>query len=201
MIRDGMGQSSTALDAESLDLVITNATILDAELGIIKADIGIRAGRVVGIGHAGNPGIQDGIGSGVADPATGAFDSMVIGAGTEVIAGEGAIITAGGIDAHIHFICPQQIDEALASGVTTMLGGVVPCEVTAPNDGATSSTIATNGIRGDMQRSVHEHETPRCVRRRYLTLPRSVYVPRLDCSPAHRRQHLSRTDARGVMER
>ena len=139
VIRDGMGQSSTALDAESLDLVITNATILDAELGIIKADIGIRAGRVVGIGHAGNPGIQDGIGSGVADPATGEFDSMVIGAGTEVIAGEGAIITAGGIDAHIHFICPQQIDEALASGVTTMLGGG-----TGPATG-TNATTCTPG--------------------------------------------------------
>ncbi|MDB6172750.1 MAG: ureC [Chthoniobacteraceae bacterium] len=110
VIRDGMGQSSTATDAESLDLVITNALILDAVQGIIKADIGIKYGRIVGIGHAGNPGIQPGI-------------SMTIGAATEVIAGEGCIVTAGGIDTHIHFICPQQIEHALASGITTMLGG------------------------------------------------------------------------------
>ena len=110
VIRDGMGQSPTACDAESLDLVITNALILDAVQGVVKADIGIKAGRIVGIGHAGNPGIQQGIG-------------MTIGAATEVIAGEGCIVTAGGIDSHIHFICPQQIEHALASGVTTMLGG------------------------------------------------------------------------------
>src|SRR5688572_28519853 len=112
VIRDGMGQSPTALDADCLDLVITNATILDAVQGVIKADIGIKRGRIVGIGHAGNPLIQDGIGK-----------NMTVGAATEVIAGEGHIVTAGGIDTHIHFICPQQIDEALASGVTTMTGG------------------------------------------------------------------------------
>lgn len=139
VIRDGMGQSSQALDAECLDLVITNATILDAELGVIKADIGIKAGRIVGVGHAGNPDIQDGIGSVVADPTTGEFDTMVIGAGTEVLAGEGNIITAGGIDSHIHFICPQQIDEALSSGVTTMLGGG-----TGPATG-TNATTCTPG--------------------------------------------------------
>ena len=110
VIRDGMGQSSTALDAECLDLVITNALILDAQAGVVKADIGIKAGRIVGIGHAGNPGIQQGI-------------TMIIGAATEVIAGEGCIVTAGGIDTHIHFICPQQIEHALASGITTMIGG------------------------------------------------------------------------------
>ena len=110
VIRDGMGQSSTALDAECLDLVITNALILDAVQGIIKADVGIKGGRIVGIGHAGNPGIQQGI-------------TMIIGAATEVIAGEGCIITAGSIATHIHFICPQQIEHALASGVTTMIGG------------------------------------------------------------------------------
>jgi len=110
VIRDGMGQSSTALDAECLDLVITNALILDAQAGVAKADIGIKAGRIVGIGHAGNPGIQQGI-------------TMIIGAATEVIAGEGCIVTAGGIDTHIHFICPQQIEHALASGITTMIGG------------------------------------------------------------------------------
>ena len=110
VIRDGMAQSPLALDAECLDLVITNATILDAALGVIKADIGIKHGRIAGIGHAGNPLLQDGI-------------DMVIGAATEVIAGEGCLVTAGGIDTHIHFICPQQIDHALASGVTTMIGG------------------------------------------------------------------------------
>ena len=78
VIRDGMGQSSSALDAESLDLVLTNATIIDAELGVIKADLGIRAGRIVGIGHAGNPCIQSGIGSSIPDPATGKKDSMII---------------------------------------------------------------------------------------------------------------------------
>jgi urease subunit alpha len=112
VIRDGMGQSPTAKDAESLDLVITNALVLDAVQGVIKADIGIKHGRIVGLGHAGNPGIQQGITPG-----------LVIGAATEVIAGEGCIITAGGIDTHIHFICPQQIEHALASGVTTMIGG------------------------------------------------------------------------------
>jgi len=123
VIRDGMGQSPTALDAESLDLVITNALILDPVLGIIKADIGIKYGLIVGIGHAGNPGIQSGIGSVYPDPRTGQKNPMIVGACTEVIAGEGSIVTAGGIDSHIHFICPQQIDEAISSGITTMLGG------------------------------------------------------------------------------
>ncbi len=112
VIRDGMGQSPTARDAEALDLVITNALILDAVQGVIKADIGIKGGRISAIGHAGNPGIQSGVTPG-----------MTVGAATEVLAGEGCIVTAGGIDSHIHFICPQQIEHALASGVTTMLGG------------------------------------------------------------------------------
>ena len=129
VIRDGMGQSPTAKDAESLDLVITNALIIDAVQGVIKADIGIKYGRIVALGHAGNPGIQPGITPG-----------MTIGAGTEVLAGEGCIITAGGIDTHIHFICPQQIDHALASGVTTMLGGG-----TGPAHG-TYATTCTPGI-------------------------------------------------------
>src|SRR3954469_23580858 len=123
VIRDGMGQSPTSLDKDSLDLVITNATILDAQLGIIKADIGIKHGLIVGIGHAGNPGIQRGLGSVYPDPITGKKNPMIVGAGTEVLAGEGCIITAGGIDTHIHFICPQQIDEAISAGITTMLGG------------------------------------------------------------------------------
>ena len=123
VIRDGMGQSPTATDAESLDLVITNALILDPLLGVIKADIGIKHGRIVGIGHAGNPGIQSGIGSFYADPATKKKNPMIVGACTEALAAEGCIVTAGGIDSHIHFICPQQIDEAISSGITTMLGG------------------------------------------------------------------------------
>ena len=110
VIRDGMAQSPLALDAEVPDLVITNALILDAAHGVIKADIGIKHGRIIGIGHAGNPLLQDGI-------------TMTIGAATEVIAAEGCIVTAGGIDSHIHFICPQQIEHAMASGITTMLGG------------------------------------------------------------------------------
>src|SRR5471030_34269 len=126
VIRDGMGQSPLALAHESLDLVITNALILDAVAGVIKADVGIKNGRIAGIGHAGNPLIQNGI-------------TMVIGAATEVIAGEGCILTAGGIDSHIHFICPQQITEAISSGVTTMIGGG-----TGPATG-TNATTCTPG--------------------------------------------------------
>ena len=129
VIRDGMGQSPTATDAESLDLVITNALILDAVQGVIKADIGVKGGRIAAIGHAGNPGIQSGLTPG-----------MIVGAATEVIAGEGCIVTAGGVDTHIHFICPQQIEHALASGVTTMLGGG-----TGPAHG-TYATTCTPGI-------------------------------------------------------
>jgi len=108
VIRDGMGQSQL-LSAKVADTVITNALIID-HWGIVKADIGIKDGKIWKIGKAGNPDIQ---------PAV----TIPIGAGTEVIAGEGMIVTPGGIDAHIHFICPQQIEEALMSGVTTMLGG------------------------------------------------------------------------------
>jgi urease subunit alpha len=126
VIRDGMGQSPLALAADSLDLVITNALVLDAVTGVIKADVGIKNGRIVGIGHAGNPLIQNGI-------------TMVIGAATEVIAGEGCILTAGGVDSHIHFICPQQITEAISSGITTMLGGG-----TGPATG-TNATTCTPG--------------------------------------------------------
>ncbi|HEX5125953.1 MAG TPA: urease subunit alpha [Rhodocyclaceae bacterium] len=108
VIRDGMGQSQR-ISADVADTVITNALILD-HWGIVKADIGIKAGRISAIGKAGNPDVQPGV-------------TIPIGAGTEIIAGEGMIVTAGGIDSHIHFICPQQIDEALMSGVTTMIGG------------------------------------------------------------------------------
>ncbi len=108
VIRDGMGQSQRP-HADVMDTVITNAVIID-HWGIVKADIGIKAGRIAAIGKAGNPDIQPDV-------------SMAIGGATEIIAGEGNIITAGGIDTHIHFICPQQIEEALMSGVTTMIGG------------------------------------------------------------------------------
>ncbi|MDR3088974.1 MAG: urease subunit alpha [Desulfobulbaceae bacterium] len=108
VIRDGMGQSQLCARAVA-DTVITNAVIID-HWGIVKADIGIKDGRIAAIGKAGNPDTQPGV-------------SIAIGAATEIIAGEGRIVTAGGIDSHIHFICPQQIDEALSSGVTTMLGG------------------------------------------------------------------------------
>ena len=109
VIRDGMGQGQK-LAKDVADTVITNALIVDAVQGIIKADIGLKGGMIAAIGKAGNPDVQPGV-------------SIAIGAGTEIIAGEGMIVTAGGIDSHIHFICPQQIEEALMSGVTTMLGG------------------------------------------------------------------------------
>jgi urease subunit alpha len=116
VIRDGMGQSQVRNADGAVDTVITNALILD-HWGIVKADIGIKAGRIVAIGKAGNPDIQAGFGN--FDPA----EKIIIGPGTEVIAGEGKIITAGGFDSHIHYICPQQIEDALMSGLTTMLGG------------------------------------------------------------------------------
>jgi len=109
VIRDGMGQSQISRAAGAVDTVITNAVILD-HWGVIKADIGIRDGRISRIGKAGNPDVQPGV-------------DIVVGPGTEVIAAEGKIVTAGGIDAHIHFICPQQVEHALFAGVTTMLGG------------------------------------------------------------------------------
>jgi len=124
VIRDGMGQSQRT-HAEVADTVITNALIVDYS-GIVKADIGIKNGRISGIGKAGNPDIQPGV-------------NIVVGAATEIIAGEGMITTAGGVDAHIHFICPQQIEEALMSGITTMLGGG-----TGPATG-TNATTCTPG--------------------------------------------------------
>ncbi len=123
-IRDGMGQSQRN-HADVMDTVITNAVIVD-HWGIIKADIGLKAGRIAAIGKAGNPDIQSRV-------------DMAIGAATEIIAGEGLIVTAGGIDSHIHFICPQQIEEALMSGVTTMLGG---------GTGPATGTLATTCTPG-----------------------------------------------------
>jgi urease subunit alpha len=127
-LRDGMGQASGyTREAGALDLVITNALIID-HWGIVKADIGIRDGKIVGIGKSGNPGMMDGV-----------SPNMIVDAATEAIAAEGMIVTAGGIDSHIHFICPQQIEEALSSGVTTMIGGG-----TGPATG-TNATTCTPG--------------------------------------------------------
>jgi urease subunit alpha len=126
VIRDGMGQSPISNADGAVDLVITNAVILDW-WGIVKADVGIKDGKISKIGKAGNPYIQDCV-------------DIIIGPGTEIIAGEGSILTAGGIDSHIHFICPQQIDVAIASGITTMIGGG-----TGPAAG-TSATTCTPGV-------------------------------------------------------
>src|SRR6202161_3562497 len=133
VIRDGMGQSQR-VHADVVDTVVTNAVILD-HWGIVKADIGIKNGRIFAIGKAGNPDIQPNV-------------TIAIGASTEVIAGEGLIVTAGGIDTHIHFISPQQIEQALASGVTTLLGGG-----TGPSTGtnATTCTPGPNHIRQMIQ--------------------------------------------------
>ena len=135
-LREGMGQASGRSDAESLDTVISNALIVDWS-GIFKADIGIKNGIIAGIGKAGNPDVMDGVDS-----------AMVVGSCTDVIAGEGKIITAGGMDSHIHFICPQQAHEAIASGITTMLGGG-----TGPSAGtnATTCTPGKNHMRQMLQ--------------------------------------------------
>ncbi len=125
VIRDGMGQSQAGRAEGAVDTVITNALIVD-HWGIVKADVGIKDGRIAAIGKAGNPDIQPGV-------------DIVIGPGTEAIAGEGRILTAGGIDAHIHWICPQQVEDALYSGITTMLGGG-----TGPAEG-TNATTCTPG--------------------------------------------------------
>ena len=125
VIRDGMGQSQTSRAGGAVDTVITNALIID-HWGIIKADIGIRDGKISGIGKAGNPDIQPGV-------------DIVVGPGTEAIAAEGKIVTAGGLDVHIHFICPQLVEEALCSGITTMMGGG-----TGPAAG-TNATTCTPG--------------------------------------------------------
>src|SRR5689334_24194700 len=125
VIRDGMGQGQVSRAEGAVDTVITNALVID-HTGILKADVGLRDGRIAGIGKAGNPDVQPGV-------------SIIIGPGTEAIAGEGKILTAGAIDSHIHYICPQQIEEALYSGVTTMIGGG-----TGPATG-TAATTCTPG--------------------------------------------------------
>ncbi|MBI3555193.1 MAG: urease subunit alpha [Deltaproteobacteria bacterium] len=129
VLRDGMGQASGVPQADALDCVLTNALVLDWT-GIYKADLGIKGGRIAAVGKAGNPDVMEGVTPG-----------MVVGVTTEVIASEGLIVTAGGLDTHIHFICPQQVDEALASGVTTFIGGG-----TGPATG-TKATTCSPGAR------------------------------------------------------
>jgi urease subunit alpha len=129
VLRDRQGQRTGATDSAALDCVITNALVIDAN-GIYKADVGIKGGRIAGIGKAGNPDVMAGVTPG-----------MVVGVTTEAIAGEGMILTAGGIDTHVHFICPQQVAEALASGITTFVGGG-----TGPATG-TNATTCTPGVR------------------------------------------------------
>lgn len=137
VLREGMGQAAKVTSSVALDTVITNALIVDAVTGIVKADIGIKDGRIVGIGKAGNPDIMDGVTPG-----------MICGVGTEAIAGEGLICTPGALDAHVHFICPQLVREAIASGITTMFGGG-----TGPAHGtcATTCTPGPNHIKYMMQ--------------------------------------------------
>src|SRR4029450_12368106 len=127
VLRDGMGQAPHVGAADAPDVLITNALIVD-HWGIVKADIGIKNGIIVAIGKAGNPALM-----------AGGHPPLVVGAGTEVIAGEGLIVTPGGIDSHIHFICPQQIPEALSAGITTLIGG---------GTGPATGTKATTGTRG-----------------------------------------------------
>jgi len=136
VLREGMGQAAGVGQADALDLVITNALIVDYT-GIIKADVGVKDGRIVGIGKAGNPDVMAGV-----------TPNMIVGVTTEALSGEGLILTAGGIDTHIHFICPQLADEAIASGVTTLLGGG-----TGPATGscATTCTPGANHIRMMLQ--------------------------------------------------
>src|SRR5467141_1043458 len=136
VIREGMGQAAGVGDRDALDCVITNALVVDYT-GIFKADIGIKHGLIAGIGKAGNPDVMAGVTRG-----------MIVGVTTEVIAGEGCILTAGGIDTHIHFICPQQAYDAIAAGLTTMVGGG-----TGPATGtcATTCTPGANHIRMMLQ--------------------------------------------------
>jgi urease subunit alpha len=133
VLRDGMGQACGVPDKDALDTVITNALVIDAT-GIYKADVGIKGGLIAGIGKAGNPHIMAGV-----DPG------LIVGVTTEAIAGEGLILTAGGIDAHIHFICPQQIHEAIASGLTTMIGGG-----TGPAAGTNATTCTPGSFNIEM---------------------------------------------------
>ena len=136
VLREGMGQAAGVSNDKALDLLITNALIVDYT-GIVKADVGIKDGRIVGIGKAGNPDVMAGVDA-----------NMIVGPTTEVTAGEGFLLTAGGLDTHVHYICPQQANEAIASGLTTLIGGG-----TGPATGtcATTCTPGTNNIRMMLQ--------------------------------------------------
>ncbi len=140
VLRDGMGQAAGVAQKDALDTVITNALIIDYS-GIYKADIGIKNGMIKGIGKAGNPHIMPNVDK-----------DMIVGATTEAIAGEGMIVTAGGLDVHIHFICPQQIDEAIASGITTMIGGG-----TGPATGTNATTCTPGAFNIEMMLRSTEH--------------------------------------------
>ena len=131
-VRDGMGQAIGIPSKRSLDVVITNAIVLDPIIGIIKADMGIKGGLIAGIGKAGNPDVMDGV-----------HHNMIVSSGTEVISGEHTISTPGTIDTHIHYISPQQVIEAICSGTTTMIGGG-----TGPAEGTKATTCAPANIHG-----------------------------------------------------
>ena len=127
-LRDGMGLANTMTAGEgSLDTVITNVTILDPILGVVKADVGIKDGKIAGIGKAGNPNVMDGV-----------SPDLVTGASTDSISGENLILTAGGIDGHVHFIAPQQAYDCLSNGITTLVGGGI-----GPTDGTNGTTITS----------------------------------------------------------
>mmetsp|Transcript_8440 Transcript_8440/g.15632 ORF Transcript_8440/g.15632 Transcript_8440/m.15632 type:complete len:866 (-) Transcript_8440:376-2973(-) len=140
-LREGMGQATGVTSKDALDLVITNALIVDAVQGIIKADIGVKDGNIVGIGKAGNPDVMEGVSPG-----------MITGLSTEVIAGEKLIATAGGIDTHVHYICPQLIDEAIASGLTTLYGGG-----TGPSAGTSATTCTPAPTHVQMMLQATDH--------------------------------------------
>ena len=155
VIRDGMGQSQASQAQGAVDTVITNALIID-HWGIVKADVAISNGRIARIGKAGNPDVQPNV-------------DIIIGPGTEIIAGEGKILTAGGIDSHIHFICPQQVEDAIAAGVTTLIGGG-----TGPATG-TAATTCTPGpwhIARMLQAAEGPAGEPRLRRQRQCLAPR-----------------------------
>ena len=143
-MRDGMGQANTTTSsAGALDLVITNVTIIDPVIGVVKADVGIKDGRIAGIGKAGNPNIMDGV-----------SPELVTGAATDAISGEHLILTAGGIDSHVHFVSPQQAYSALSNGITTLIGGGI-----GPSDGTNGTTI-TSGRWSTEQMLLSVEELP-----------------------------------------
>ena len=188
VLREGQGQAAGVGDDIALDTVITNALIVDYT-GIYKADVGIKRGRIVGIGKAGNPDIMAGV-----------DDNLIVGVTTEAVAGEGMILTAGGFDSHIHFICPQILDEALASGLTTLLGGG-----TGPATGTCATTCTPGSFHLAAMLSRHrrlapqpraagqgQHRPPRRTRRRAPRRGRGIQAPRGLGHHPRRHRHLPR---------